>query len=210
MTKGFLSLSRFSRFGLVASVLVASVACRGQKSKNPPIHPVLNMDFQHHFKTQEGSSFFEDGRAMRPKVPGTIARGELVGSEELRTGKAGGEYLQESPLTVTTELVKRGQDRYEIFCTPCHGSAGYGDGIVTKRGNLPPPSFHDERIVQMPVGQLYESIQAGVRGNMPSYANRISVKDRWAVVAYMRALQMSQNADIDDIPEDVSREKGWK
>ena len=189
--------------------LVASVACRGQKSDNPPIHPNLNMDFQYHLKAQEGDNFFGDKRAMRPSVPGTVARGSLGGTLEMRTGMAGEEYLVDSPVVVTQELLLRGQERYEIYCTPCHGSAGYADGIATKRGNLPPPSFHDERLIEMPAGQIYESIWKGVRGNMPSYANRIGLRDRWAVVAYVRALQLSQNAKLEDVPADVSRDKGW-
>lgn len=201
--------ARWGATGLAAFCLSFAGGCRGQKSKSPPIHPNLNMDFQTSLKTQEEAPFFEDGRAMRPEVLGTVARGSLVGSAEFRTGKLGEDYLVESPVPVTQALLSRGQDRYSIYCTPCHGGAGYGDGIVTKRGNVPPPNFHDQRLREMPVGQIYEAIAQGVR-NMPSYGYRIDTGDRWAVVAYVRALQLSQNATVEDVPAEISREKGWK
>lgn len=206
--------NRFTAFralGTVVCLAVLAMGCRGQKSDVPPIHPNLNMDFQTSMKTQEESTFFADGRAMRPKVAGTVARGSLVGTEEFRTGKLAGtdEFVTETPIRVSAQVLERGRDRYGIYCAPCHGGAGYADGIITQRGNLPPPSFHDARLIEMPEGQYYEAIVNGVRGNMPSYANRLSVDDRWAVIAYIRALQLSQSAELEDVPSDIRSEKGW-
>jgi mono/diheme cytochrome c family protein len=187
-----------------------SAGCQGQKSSNPPIHPNLNMDFQSSLKSQEETELFADGRAMRPQVAGTIPRSEVVGSEEFRTGKKGDTFVPDIPSQLSRELLDRGQDRYAIYCTPCHGGAGYADGLVVKRGGMKPPSFHEDRLVTMPAGQIYEAMSKGVRGNMPSYANKLTVADRWAVVAYVRALQISQSTGLENVPEDVARSKGWK
>ena len=187
-----------------------SAGCQGQKSSKPPIHPNLNMDFQSSLKSQEETELFADGRAMRPQVAGTIPRSEVVGSEEFRTGKKGAAFVPDIPSQLSRELLDRGQDRYAIYCTPCHGGAGYADGLVIKRGGMKPPSFHEDRLVTMPAGQIYEAMSKGVRGNMPSYANKLTVADRWAVVAYVRALQISQSTGLENVPEDVARSKGWK
>ena len=115
-------------------------------------------------------------------------------------------------MPISLGFVERGQERYDIYCAVCHGKTGVGNGIVIKRnaGMLQPPSFHDERIVQMPEGQIYDAIINGVRGNMPSYAYAIPVEDRWAIVAYIRALQLSRSATLDQVPSDIAAEKGWK
>jgi mono/diheme cytochrome c family protein len=209
MKKILRKTAQWTGVGLAVSSLSIAGGCRGQKSKSPPIHPNLNMDFQTSLKAQEEAPFFEDGRAMRPDVLGTVARGSLNGSAEFRTGRSGEDYVTESPVPITQALLARGKERYGIYCTPCHGGAGYADGIVTTRGNVPPPSFHDPRLREMPVGQIYEAIEKGVR-NMPAYGYRIEGTDRWAIVAYVRALQLSQSASVDDVPAEISREKGWK
>lgn len=189
---------------------VFGASCQGQKSSKPPIHFNLNMDFQSSLKAQEETELFADGRAMRPQVPGTLPRNEVVGTEEFRTGKSSGAHVPDIPEPLTRELIDRGQDRYAIYCTPCHGGAGYGDGLVSKRGGAKPPSFHEDRLLSMPSGQIFEAMSKGVRGNMPSYANKLEVADRWAVVAYLRALQISQSTGLENVPEDVARSKGWK
>ena len=207
-------LQKMRTRSLVLSFCAASAAfsasCQGQKSSRPPIHYNLNMDFQSSLKTQEETDLFADGLAMRPQVAGTVPRNEVVGSEEFRTGKTGDTFVPDIPAQLSRELIDRGQDRYEIYCTPCHGGAGYADGLVTKRGGMKPPSFHEDRLVSMPAGQIYEAMAKGVRGNMPSYANKLTTSDRWAVVAYVRALQISQSTDLENVPEDVARSKGWK
>ncbi len=190
------------------ATLVAS-GCREQPSEEPPIHFNLNMDFQTHQKPQEESAFFADGRAMRPQVPGTVARGTLKENSELHYGKTGDQWIAKIPMPVTKPFVTRGKERYNIFCAPCHARTGNGDGIVVQRGMLRPTSFHDERIVTMPEGQIYDAILNGVRGNMPSYGYAIPVEDRWAIVAYLRALQLSQKAPLELVPSDISTQKGW-
>ncbi len=187
-----------------------SAGCQGQKSSKPPVHLNLNMDFQSSMKSQEETELFADGRAMRPQVAGTLPRSELVSTDEFRTGKTGDAYVPDIPSELSRELIDRGQDRYAIYCTPCHGGAGYADGLITKRGGMKPPSFHEDRLVTMPAGQIYEAMSKGVRGNMPSYANKLTVADRWAVVSYVRALQISQSTGLENVPEDIARSKGWK
>jgi mono/diheme cytochrome c family protein len=189
---------------------VGMASCRGGKSSNPPIHPNLNMDFQYHLKAQEATTLFPDGRAMRPEIPGTIATDRYTAIPEFHTGRVGEGYVNELPMPLTAELLDRGQERYGIYCTPCHGGAGYSDGLVTQRGGMRPPSFYEDRLIAMPVGQIFESISKGVRGNMPAYGNKMNETDMWAVVAYVRALQLSQSAPLEAVPDDVARAKGWK
>lgn len=196
----------------IALSLVALSGCQGQPSEDPPIHPNLNMDFQTKYRPQKENTFFADGRAMRQPVAGTVAQGELKEDSKLHYGKDGDAFVATIPMPVSLSFVERGQERYDIYCAVCHGKTGIGNGIVIKRnaGMLQPPSFHDERIVQMPEGQIYDAIINGVRGNMPSYAYAIPVEDRWAIVAYVRALQLSRSATLEQVPSDIAVEKGWK
>lgn len=188
--------------------LLAISGCRGSLSEDPPIHPNPNMDAQHRYDAQEPSDFFEDGRAMRPRVEGTIPFGQAKTDDHLHRGKIDGEWATTLPMEATQALVERGQQRYNIYCSPCHDESGSGDGIIVRRGMLPPPSFHDERLRGEPVGHFYDVITNGIR-NMKPYASQINTEDRWAIVAYVRALQLSQNASIDDIPSDVAAAEGW-
>jgi mono/diheme cytochrome c family protein len=199
------------RFGVVATGFMSMVlaGCQGQTSEEPPIHLNLNMDFQTNFKAQEENKFFADGRSQRPQVPGTVARGQLHENEEFSFGKVGADYAKKIPASIDKTFVERGQERFNIYCVPCQGRTGSGDGIVVKRGMLKPPSFHDQRIIDMPDGEIYGAILNGVRGNMPSYAYAIPVQDRWAIVSYLRALQLSQRATLQDVPGDISNSKGW-
>jgi len=192
------------------ALLALSLGCQGELSKEAPIHLNPNMDEQDRVAPQEGSAHFEDTRGMRPQVPGTVARGELGADRHLHTGKVGGALSREMPAAVKVDnkLLARGRERYDIYCTPCHGGAGKGDGIVIKRGLLPPPSFHDKRIRALSVGQLFDVITRGVR-NMPSYAAQINALDRWAIVAYVRALQAGRSATVDQVPADIVDSKGW-
>lgn len=188
---------------LVAAVLLAG--CRGIESENPPIHPNLNMDFQQRLDPQEGFAFFADGRAMRTPVAGTVARGWLREDDAFYQGRlAGGGFVAQMPIPTTREVLVRGQERYHIFCTPCHGGAGDGQGIVTTGGFgfTPAPTFHDDRLRSVEDGYVYHVITHGVR-TMPAYNTQIPVADRWAIVAYVRALQRSQHAGAADVPADV-------
>ncbi len=144
----------------------------------------------------EASVFFEDGRTARPLVPGTIARGHLETETPLFTGKSNGQLVAELPVPLTAELVERGRKQFSISCVPCHGKLGDGDGIIVARGLKRPSSFHVARLRGAPVGYFFDVISNGF-GAMPSYRNRIAPDDRWAVAAYVRALQFSQFAPAD-------------
>lgn len=171
-------------------------SCRGQTSEESPVHPVMDMDQQERFEAQEQNEFFSDNRAMRQPVEGTVARGNLKDDKALYYGiNEDSSYVEEIPVDLTKSFIYRGKDQYEIFCTPCHGGTGAGNGIIMENnyGYVPAPSFHTDRLRNETDGYLYSVIANGIR-NMPAYGKQIGVKDRWAIVAYMRALQRSQNA----------------
>jgi mono/diheme cytochrome c family protein len=152
------------------------------------------------------SDFFPDGRATRPIEPDTVARGQLREDALRFTGQtAPGKpdapaYATEFPYPVTPAMLSRGRERFNIYCAVCHGRTGYGDGQVVQRGYLKPPSYHDQRLRDMPVGRFYEVITRGF-GGMPDYAEQIPTDDRWAIIAYIRALQLSQNVPAGELPE---------
>ena len=201
---------------LILAVLVAVVVtwipmalmvrARSVKTEKTRIHLIPDMDSQPKYRAQAANALFKDGRAMRPQVEGSVARGELEDRDDLYRGKNEYGWVKTIPVPVTMSLLERGQDRFEIFCAPCHGLAGYGDGMVAKRADelqegtwTPPSSFHTDLVRQRPVGQLFNTITHGIR-NMPAHGPQIECKDRWAIVAYVRALQRSQHASIDDVP----------
>ncbi|MCC6456969.1 MAG: cytochrome c [Caldilineaceae bacterium] len=159
------------------------------------------MEDQPKYEPFEASTFFDSGMSAQPLVANTVARGQLRADSHLYAGQVAGRPAEEFPFPVTAEIVARGQERYNIYCTPCHGYAGYGDGVIVQRGFSPPPSFHDERLRAATVGHFYSVITNGF-GTMYSYADRITPEDRWAIIAYVRALQLSQNATMDDVPAD--------
>ncbi len=177
--------------------------CRGTLKDEPPIHVNPNMDAMEHFEAQEANSFFSDGRAMRPPVPGTVARGMLREDVAFHTGRnTDGSYVEVMPVEYTVEFAERGRERYDIYCTICHGAAGDGQGIVMTGGyGFAPVGYHNDRLRTIEDGYLYEVITRGIR-SMPGYAQQVSVADRWAIVAYVRALQRSQNASAADVPAD--------
>jgi mono/diheme cytochrome c family protein len=192
---------------LVPLALVARA--RAKKSDQPRVHLVMDMDDQPKFKAQSANAMFADGRAMRPPVPGTIARGTLEEDEHFFTGKINGEWAMTFPMPVTDAVMQRGQQRFNIYCAVCHGLVGDGNGMINKRALeleegtwVPAASFHTETIRARPVGNLFYTITYGVR-TMPSYGEQILPADRWAIVAYLRALQRSQQATIQDVPADV-------
>lgn len=163
------------------------------------------MDFQERFDPQERNPFFADGRSMRPTVPGTIARGFLREDRAFYEGRGSdGALVNENPLPITPALLERGRERFEIYCSPCHGAAGDGRGIVAIGGYglTPAPSYHTDYLRAMPDGHLFDVITRGIR-TMPPYAVQVSVADRWAIVAYIRALQRSQGASFEDVPADM-------
>ena len=147
------------------------------------------------------STFFADGRSARAPVAGTVARGELHEDTLLYNGKVDGADATMFPFAVDEKVMARGQERYDIFCSPCHGRTGKGDGIVVQRGMRRPPSFMEDRLRSAPAGYFFDVMTHGF-GVMQDYAAQIPVADRWAIVAYERALQFSRHATIDDVPDD--------
>jgi hypothetical protein len=163
----------------------------------------LHMRDQARYDPLEESRFYADSLASRPVPANTIPRGEwgeVKLNEHFYTGQIDGEFVDIFPLPVTRELVERGQERYDIFCAPCHSRVGDGQGIIVERGFQQPPSFHTDRLRDESAGYIYNVISNGF-GAMYSYDSRLEPKDRWAIVAYIRALQLSQNAGLDDVPE---------
>jgi len=146
------------------------------------------------------STFFDDGRSARPLVEGTVPRGQLNEDAAFYTGKGpDGKPIGAIPFPVTKETVERGQERFNIFCAPCHGRLGNGDGMIVRRGFRRPPSYHIDRLRSVPNGYIFDVISKGF-GAMSDYAAQIPPADRWAIVAYIRALQLSQNATVNDVP----------
>ncbi|MEW5702328.1 MAG: cytochrome c [Candidatus Zixiibacteriota bacterium] len=195
-----LRIARKAGGGVVGAALVAlAVGCQGQPSEKPPIHLNPNMVDQEKYKAYGASRFFADSAAMRHPPAGTVARGALHENIVFYTGFDVHGDPAASPEPVTMPLLHRGQERFNIYCAPCHGRVGDGRGIMVTRGYVPPPSFHDDRIRNMADGVIFDVITNGIR-NMPSYSAQIPVTDRWAIIAYLRALQRSQNATLEDIP----------
>lgn len=163
-----------------------------------------DMQNQPKFKPLRATWFFPDGASARPLVPGTIPQGGLRHDELLYTGRVNGELANVLPFPVSRQLLDRGRERFNIFCSPCHGQIGNGEGMVVQRGFRRPPSFHIDRLREAPVGHFVDVIASGY-GAMADYAGRVAPRDRWAIAAYIRALQFSQNAALDDVPEDQRR-----
>jgi cytochrome c len=145
--------------------------------------------------------FFADQRGVRPLIPGTVARGHENADDLLYKGTVDGKLSTVFPFPITREVLERGAGRYEIYCTPCHDRLGNGKGMIVQRGMYPPPSMHIDRLRTAPPGHFFNVMTNGI-GNMNPYANQLNVQDRWAVVAYIRALQLSQNGRLTDVPEE--------
>jgi hypothetical protein len=156
-------------------------------------------------KPLEPSAWFADGQSSRHLVPGTVARGRLHEDTHLETGRVGGKLAEEFPFAITRDDLVRGRERYGIFCTPCHDAAGTGLGMIVRRGYRQPPSLHLERLRVAPAGHFFDVITHGF-GAMPAYAAQVPVRDRWLVTAWIRALQLSQNAKLEDAPPEAQRE----
>jgi mono/diheme cytochrome c family protein len=173
---------------LVALVAAAALSgCRQDMHNQPKYRPL------------RGTAFFSDGSSSRPLIEGTVARGALHENAAFFTGKAGNAPVRELPFKVDEAVLSRGQERYNIFCTPCHDGTGGGKGMVVLRGFKQPPSFHDERLRNADAGYFFDVMTNGF-GAMPDYRMQLSARDRWNVVAYIRALQLSQHAAVADIP----------
>jgi hypothetical protein len=174
----------------------ALTGCWGNRSDESPVHIIWNMDFQDKWDPQERVAFYEDGRAMRPPVEGTVARGLLKDDEHLYRGRGlDGRLTDELPagMKLDAKLLERGRERYDIYCAPCHDESGTGKGPVTTRGGgfkVAPANLHQERLVPMPLGYFFEVITDGKMPNMLPYAAQIPVEDRWAIAVWVRALQI--------------------
>ncbi|MBI5433419.1 MAG: DUF3341 domain-containing protein [Planctomycetes bacterium] len=186
--------------------LAAVVWARASDTTRPPIHIVQDMDSQQRFRAQVANQVFADGRAMRPDSIGTVAWGELRTDATVASGKSGDAFLDTIPVPVTDAVIARGRERFAVYCTPCHGQSGYGDGLVALRAAelqeqtwVQPSSLHDPLVRTRTVGQIFDTIRNGVR-TMPAYGRQMSAEDSWAITAYVRALQRSQNATINDVP----------
>jgi len=177
--------------GLVG--LLALSGCRQDMHDQPKFIPLRESDF------------FADHRSERPLVEGTVARGEVEDSDLLSTGMVNGELATVFPFPVTWDVMRRGQERYDIFCSPCHARTGNGDGMIVRRGFRAPPSLHVDRLRQAPVGHFFDVITNGF-GAMPDYRAQVPVRDRWAIIAYIRALQASTAAGIADVPPERRNE----
>ena len=157
------------------------------------------MSNQPRYDPLEPSDFFADGMSARPRIAGTVARGELSTDPFLETGKMGAADGDGFPLAVDAELLDRGEQRFNIYCTPCHGRLGDGNGMIPSRGFRRPPSFHSETLRNAKTGHYFDVITNGF-GAMPPYAVQVPPRDRWAIIAYIRALQISQSATVNDVP----------
>jgi mono/diheme cytochrome c family protein len=189
---GAAALRRGSLIALAAAMLLLG-ACR-QKMANQPRYDPL-----------EPSDFFADGMAARPRIPGTVARGELSNNPFLDTGKIGGADGDGFPFPVTAEVLDRGQERFNIYCSECHGRVGDGNGMIPSRGFRRPPTFHTESLRTAKTGHFFDVMTNGF-GAMPPYAVQVPVRDRWAIAAYIRVLQRSQSGTVADVPaEKVSQ-----
>jgi mono/diheme cytochrome c family protein len=187
--------ARRSAFGAKAAALIVlfgistSGACRRDMHDQPKYIPLRE------------STFFSDDRSARPIVAGTVARGLLRDDPLLYTGKVDGMDATVFPFPVDEKTMARGRERYDIYCSPCHGRTGSGDGMIVQRGYRRPPSLHLDRLREAPVGHFFDVISNGF-GAMPDYATQVRAEDRWAIIAYIRALQLSEHAPVTAVPPD--------
>ena len=213
------------RIVLFAVVFITSMATipfaviawtRSAPSPGRPIHIIQDMDYQPRFDTQEVNPLFADDRAMRPQIPGVVAVGQSRDDVHFSEGVVDGGWANTTPgeVPVTMSMLQRGRERFNIYCSMCHGYAGFGDGIVNQRAmvamaNADGPiygtawvqakSIHDAEVVDQPVGQIFNTITHGIR-NMAGYEAQIPPRDRWTIAAYVKALQKSQDAMLQDVP----------
>jgi mono/diheme cytochrome c family protein len=172
---------------LIVVIVIAGSGCRQDMHDQPKYVPLRQ------------SAFFNDARSARPLVEGSVARGHLKDDELLYVGKVNGNDATVFPFRVDAGVMARGQERFNIYCSPCHGRTGQGDGMVVRRGYRRPPSIHQDRLRDAPVGHFFDVVSNGF-GAMPDYAAQIKAEDRWAIVAYVRALQLAGHATLDEVP----------
>lgn len=177
-------------WGMISLCILLGAGCQ-QEMANQPRH-----------ETFEPSEFFADRLSSRHLVPGTVAHREDLTTAPFFTGRQAGEAVATLPLPVTRDLLERGRERYNIYCSPCHDQVGTGQGMIVRRGYPRPPSFHMPRLRQAPIGHFFVVMTDGY-GTMPAYSSLVTPHDRWAMAAYIRALQLSQYAPVAELPEEV-------
>jgi mono/diheme cytochrome c family protein len=190
------TLTPLRRTGLAAALLLLALFLAGC---------TMTMRDQPRVDPYEPAAFFPDGRSARHPVEDTVPYGMANTDAFLYTGQVDGQYVETFPFEITKEDLLRGRERYDIYCAPCHGFTGDGDGMIVQRGFRQPPSFNQDRLREAAPGYFFYAITNGF-GTMPSYANRIPVRDRWLIIAYIKALQLSQYAPVEQLPaEDVAK-----
>ncbi len=180
-------VTRLIRTGWVGFCLLLLVACHQDMYNQPKYQPL------------DPSTFFADGRASRPPVNGSVAVGQIRTDEHFYTGIVDGREVETMPFPVTISVLERGRSQFNVYCAPCHGATGAGNGMAVQRGAIVAANFHDQRLIDAPIGHFYNVMTNGYRYMYP-YASRITPEDRWNIAAYIRALQLSQNATLEDVP----------
>jgi mono/diheme cytochrome c family protein len=170
-------------------VSLALAGCRQDMHDAPRYEPL------------EATTFFANGQSARQPVVNTVARGQLREDRHLDEGVVDGKPAETFPMPITDEVMKRGQERFNVFCSPCHGRTGAGNGMIVQRGFRQPPSYHEDRLRNAPVGYFFDVMSHGF-GAMQDYSSQVPIADRWAIAAYIRALQLSQRATVEDVPAD--------
>ena len=180
---------------LLLSAFFLLTSCRQKMANQPKYDPL------------EPSDFFADGMSARPRIAGTVARGEASITGFLATGKINGQDGDGFPMPVTLDVMNRGQERFNIYCSECHGRLGDGNGMIPSRGYRRPPSYHTDTLRAAKTGHFFDVMTNGF-GAMPSYAAQVPVNDRWAIIAYIRALQLSEHGTINDLPPEMRAKLG--
>jgi len=175
------------------AAMLAMAGCRADMQDQPRMFP------------QRGTDFFADGRSVRPQMANTVARGQLNEDSYFYTGMQDGKEGNALPFPVTMAVLERGQERYNVYCTPCHSRVGNGEGMIVQRGYRPAGNFHTDRLMNAPLGHFFNVMTNGY-GAMPEYASQVAPADRWAIVAYIKALQLSQAAKQSDAPDGTQAE----
>lgn len=191
----------FITLTLIIAAVVSIAGFRGTMSRKPPLEVFPDMKRQPKLRPQKVSAFFGDQRTSRLPVAGMIAANALLPETPLASGRVLGttNFVETNPLPITAELLDRGRKRYTIYCSPCHSPAGDGNGVITKYGMLRAGNYHDPRIVRLPDGEIFNTVTHG-KNQMPSYASQVSAEDRWAIIAYIRALERTRLSTLADVP----------
>ena len=189
-------------YALIIIAVVSVAGLQGSHSRKPPLEVFPDMDRQNKLRPQADNDFFGSGRTSQPYVAGTIARGTAYQDIPVNTGRVTGttNFVASIPAAISESLLERGRERYDINCSPCHGGTGDGKGITTQYGMVAVANFHDPRLVKMAAGEIFNTITHG-KNLMGAYGANIDIPDRWAVVAYVRALQRARLAVGDEVPE---------